>query len=120
MEDISFRTKEELKEILSSLPNETLYEIAKELNVKWNNTEKSNSRQDINRMRCYLALCDHYFPKSHREHIKNSGWKGKSIEELMLLLDKYNLKRPKNTNEKICRCWCIRRLNDAGVDPLKL
>jgi hypothetical protein len=119
MEELEFETKDELKEILSSLPTETLYSISKEINVKWKRFEgEVSSKRDINRMRCYLAICEHYFPKKHRKPQKNSGWKGKEMDELLALVDKFNLKRPKGGNEKICKMWCIRRLNDAGVDPI--
>jgi len=118
MEEGLFTTKEELKEILSSLPSDTLYEISKEINAKWRRLDKDNPSKDINRMRCYLAIIEHYFPTTHRPLIKNSGWCGKTIDELMILLDKFELKKPKQDNLKICKMWCIRRLNDAGIDPI--
>lgn len=116
MEEGLFSTKEELREVLSNLPNDALFEISKEIHADWIKVDiVTDPKRDINRMRCYLAIVEHYFPTKKRSKVK--GWQGKTIDELMILLDKFHLKKPKRDNEKICKMWCIRRLNDAGVNP---
>ena len=114
-----FKTRDELKDILSELPNKDLFTLCEELKISWKKTENIN----INRMRCYLAICNKYFPVPKKKKTRykyktsKSPWNEYTTNELLELLDKCNIKRPKRSNNTICRMWSIHYLNKYNIDP---
>lgn len=116
-----FKTRDELKTILSEMPTSALFELSKELNISW----KETSNSSINRMRCYLAICNNYFPlpkkkkKRYKYKTKQSPWNKYTTDALLELLDKYKIKKPKRTNDTVCRMWAIHYLNERNINPYK-
>lgn len=114
-----FKTRDELKEILSELPSNDLFALSEELKISWKKTENAN----INRMRCYLAICNTYFPVPKKKKTRykyktsKSPWNNYTTDELLELLDKHNIKKPKRNNNTICRMWSIHYLNKYNIDP---